>query len=39
MTVIGVIATLLLRDRSGIPLRPDHEAEQAVSLVRGLTRA
>ena len=29
MVVLGLIATLLLRDRSGIPLGPDHEAEQA----------
>ena len=28
MTLVGLIATLLLRDRSGIPLGPDHEAEQ-----------
>ncbi|WP_370942091.1 MFS transporter [Amycolatopsis sp. cg5] len=34
MTVVGLIATLLLRDRSGIPLGPDHEAEQAVSPLR-----
>ena len=27
--VIAFIATLLLRDRTGIPLGPDHEAEQA----------
>ncbi|MEE2814134.1 MAG: MFS transporter [Actinomycetota bacterium] len=39
MTVIGLIATLLLRDRSGIPLGPDHEAEQAVSPIHGLARA
>lgn len=39
MTVLGLVATLLLRDRSGVPLDPDHEAEQAVSPVRGLTRA
>jgi len=39
MTVLGLVATLMLRDRSGIPLDPDHEAEQAVSPVRGLTRA
>jgi MFS family permease len=39
MTVIGLIATLLLRDRSGIPLGPDHEDEQAVSPIRGLARA
>ncbi|WP_347354882.1 MFS transporter [Intrasporangium sp.] len=29
MTVVGLVATLLLRDRTGIPLGPDHEAEQA----------
>ncbi|WP_194409205.1 MFS transporter [Microbacterium cremeum] len=39
MTLVGLIATLLLRDRSGIPLGPDHEAEQSVSPVYGLSRA
>ncbi|WP_298037082.1 MFS transporter [uncultured Microbacterium sp.] len=39
MTLIGLIATLLLRDRSGIPLGPDHEQEQAISPIRGLARA
>ena len=39
MTVLGLIATLLLRDRSGIPLGPDHEDEQAASPIRGLARA
>lgn len=39
MTVLGLVATLMLRDRSGIPLGPDHEAEQSVSPVRGLSRA
>ncbi len=39
MTLIGLIATLLLRDRSGIPLGPDHEAEQQVSPIRGLSKA
>lgn len=34
----GLVATLLLRDRSGIPLGPDHEDEQALSPVRGLTK-
>jgi len=38
MVVLGAIATLVLRDRSGIPLGPDHEAEQAVSPVRGLSK-
>ncbi|MBL3686235.1 MFS transporter [Leucobacter zeae] len=28
-SVLGGVATLCLRDRSGIPLGPDHEAEQA----------
>lgn len=28
-TVVGLIAVLLLKDRTGIPLGPDHEAEQA----------
>lgn len=28
-SLLGGIATLCLRDRSGIPLGPDHEAEQA----------
>jgi MFS family permease len=39
MTVIGLAATLLLRDRTGIPLGPDHEEQQAVSPVYGLARA
>lgn len=38
MTALGLIATLLLRDRSGIPLGPEHEAEQAVSPIRGLSK-
>ena len=39
MTVLGLVATLLLRDRSGIPLGPDHEQEQSVSPIYGLTKA
>ncbi|MFT4230540.1 MAG: MFS transporter [Microbacterium sp.] len=39
MTVIGLAATLMLRDRSGIPLGPDHEAEQARSPIYGLSKA
>ena len=39
MTLLGLGATLLLRDRSGIPLGPDHEAEQAVSPIYGVSRA
>ena len=38
MTAIGLIATLLLRDRSRMPLGPEHEAEQARSPIRGLDR-
>lgn len=29
LTIIAAAATLLLRDRTGIPLDPDHEADQA----------
>ena len=39
MTVIGLAATLLLRDRTGIPLGPDHEELQTASPIYGLTRA
>ncbi|RLK48109.1 MFS transporter [Microbacterium telephonicum] len=39
MTVLGLVATLLLKDRSGIPLGPDHEAEQEKSPVYGLAKA
>lgn len=39
MTLIGLAATLLLRDRAHIPLGPEHEAEQAVSPIYGLARA
>ncbi len=39
MTLLGLVATLLLRDRSGIPLGPDHEAEQARSPIHGLAKA
>ncbi|MBP6116969.1 MAG: MHS family MFS transporter [Neisseriaceae bacterium] len=39
MTLIGLIATLLLRDRSNIPLGPQHEAEQSVSPIYGRDRA
>jgi MFS family permease len=35
MTTIGLLATLVLRDRSGIPLGPDHEAEQAQGYFQG----
>ncbi|SMX85675.1 Major Facilitator Superfamily protein [Brevibacterium sp. 239c] len=36
MTVIALVATLLLRDRSGIPLGPAHEEEQSVSPIIGI---
>ena len=36
MTILGLLATLVLRDRTGIPLGPDHEAEQSVSPIRGV---
>lgn len=39
MTLVGLAATLLLRDRTGIPLGPDHEELQAASPVYGLARA
>ncbi|MCC4248372.1 MULTISPECIES: MFS transporter [Microbacterium] len=39
MAVLGLIATLLLRDRRGIPLGPDNEAEQAVSPIYGVSRS
>ena len=39
MTLIGLVATLLLRDRSRIPLGPDHEAEQSVSPIYGMAKA
>ncbi|KQB87000.1 MFS transporter [Corynebacterium lowii] len=34
MTIVGLAAALVLRDRTGIPLGPDHEEEQAVSPLR-----
>lgn len=39
MTVVGLAATLVLRDRSGIPLGPDHEAEQAQGYFQGQSPA
>jgi len=39
MTVLGFLASLLLRDRTGIPLGPEAEAEQAQSPIYGLARA
>lgn len=37
--VIAFAATLLLRDRSNIPLGPDAEAEQTQSPIYGTSRA
>lgn len=39
MTILGLIATLLLKDRSGIPLGPEAEAEQEKSPIYGMARA
>ena len=39
MVLIGLVATLVLRDRSGIPLGPEHEAEQRVNPLRGTSTA
>ncbi len=36
MTGLGLVSTLLLKDRSGIPLGPDHEEEQNVSPIYGI---
>ena len=38
VTVIAFAATLLLRDRTGIPLGPDHEAEQSTGQIYGMAR-
>lgn len=38
MVLCSLVATALLRDRSGIPLGPDHESEQSVSPIRGLAQ-
>src|SRR5690606_41234788 len=39
MTAVGLVATLLIRDRSGIPLGADHEDVQAASPILGASRA
>lgn len=39
MTLLGLVATLLLRDRSHVPLGPEHEAEQEISPIHGLAKA
>lgn len=36
MTTVGLTATLLLKDRTGIPLGPDHEVEQNEPAVYGI---
>lgn len=36
MIIVAFGATLLLRDRTGIPLGPDHEAEQSVGQIYGM---
>lgn len=36
VAVLSLTATLLLRDRTGIPLGPDHEDEQSVSAIIGV---
>ena len=36
MTVVGLLATLAFKDRSGIPLGIDHEAEQAKTPLQGV---
>lgn len=39
MVIIALGAVLVLRDRTGIPLGPDHEEEQSKSPIRGIERA
>lgn len=39
MVALGLLGSLLLRDRSGIPLGPDHEEEQSASPIYGRARA
>ncbi|MEQ6897080.1 MFS transporter [Microbacterium sp. KR10-403] len=39
VVVLAFIATLLLRDRTGIPLDPEHEEEQARGQIYGMKRA
>lgn len=38
MVLLAFIATLLLRDRTGIPLGPEHEEEQSASPLVGVRR-
>jgi MFS family permease len=39
LVIVSLAATLMLRDRSGIDLGPDHEDEQAVSPIRTMAKA
>ncbi|TQJ32805.1 MFS transporter [Microbacterium sp. SLBN-146] len=39
MVALGLVGSLLLRDRSGIPLGPDHEEEQSASPIYGRAQA
>lgn len=39
VVLVSLAATTLLRDRTGIPLGPEHEAEQSVSPLRGIAGA
>ncbi|QMV84133.1 MHS family MFS transporter [Corynebacterium hindlerae] len=38
MTILGLFAVFSLRERKGIPLGPNHEAEQAQSPIRGFAK-
>ncbi|MFD4423143.1 MFS transporter [Agromyces sp. NPDC058484] len=39
MVALGLVATLLLRDRTGIPLGPEHEHVQEKSPIYGMSKA
>ncbi|GAA3764685.1 MFS transporter [Microbacterium kribbense] len=39
VVVLALVATLVLRDRTGIPLGPEHEQEQAKSPIYGMSKA
>lgn len=39
LVIVSLLATLMLKDRTGIPLGPDHEAEQSVSPIYGVSKA
>jgi MFS family permease len=36
VTIVAFAATLILRDRTGIPLGPDHEVAQSTGQIRGI---